>query len=32
LFGYVVPVIINMIYAMLIGVIAVRLKQLFHNR
>ena len=29
LFGYIIPVIINMIYAMLIGVIAVRVKQLF---
>ena len=32
LFGYIVPVIINMIYAMLIGVIAVRLKQLFKKK
>jgi hypothetical protein len=32
LFGYIVLVIINMIYAMLIGVIAVRLKQLLYKK
>ena len=32
LFGYTVPVIINMIYAMLIGVLAVRVKQLFKKK
>lgn len=32
LFGYIVPVIINLLYAMLIGVVAVRVKQLFKKK